>query len=368
MNKDSKIYIAGAHGMVGRALGRALERRGYTRLLRPGLADLDLTRQSATEAFLEKERPDVIFLAAARVGGILANSTRPAEFIYDNLAIALHVIHAAWRTGVGRLVNFGSSCIYPRQAPQPMGEDALLTGPLEPTNEAYAVAKIAAIKLCRHYHTQYGADFISLMPTNLYGPGDNYDLLGSHVLPALIRKFHLARCLATGDTSALQADLTARPVPERRSPGPAPASPAATTLLFMPNAATDPAEYAAVLEPFGIAPAAVTLWGTGAPRREFLHVDDLAAAAVHLAEHCAYADMGELVNVGCGRDLPIRELAELVRETVGFEGDIRWDSTKPDGMPRKLLDIGRIRALGWAPRIDLSAGLAATYAAYLATL
>ncbi len=357
MNKDSRIFIAGHRGMVGSAVCRRLESLGYRNRVVRSRSELDLTRQAEVEAFFAAERPDIVFLAAARVGGIMANSTRPAEFIYDNLAIATHVIHAAWRTGVRRLLNFGSSCIYPKLAPQPLREEYLLTGPLEPTNEAYAVAKIAAIRLCRHFNDQYGTDFLSVMPTNLYGPGDNYDLVGSHVLPALIRKFYLARRLAENDLDAVRHDLVRHR--SRLTPGedrPEGADPATAA----------PADLVDFLADHGITAAAVTLWGSGSPRREFLHVDDLAGAAVHLVEHCSAAEVGEFVNVGCGEDLPIAELAEMVREVVGYRGVVAWDATKPDGTPRKLLDISRVRALGWAPRISLGDGIAATYAGYLA--
>lgn len=351
MNPESKVYVAGHAGMVGSALVRRLQARGYRRIVGRTLAELDLRRQADVEAFFAAERPDAVFHAAATVGGILANSTRPAEFIYDNLVIAANVIEASRRSGVQRLVNLGSSCIYPKQAPQPMREEHLLTGPLEPTNEAYAVAKIAALELCRHYRAQYGCDFYSLMPTNLYGPNDSYDLLGSHVLPALIRKFHLGRLLAAGDRAALRQDLARRPLAAGR------ALPAPPAELSFEAAAAACAE-------FGVSADAVTLWGTGTPRREFLHVDDLAAAAVHLLETASADDVGGFVNVGTGEDVTIAALAETVRGIVGFEGAIRYDASKPDGTPRKLLDVSRLRALGWAPAIPLAEGIRAVYRAY----
>lgn len=305
MDKDAKIFVAGHRGLVGSAIVRALARAGFGNLLLRTRAECDLTDQAAVRGMFSAERPQYVFLAAARVGGIHANNAYPAEFIYQNLAIQTNVIQAAHASGVRKLQFLGSSCIYPKHAPQPMTEDCLLTGPLEPTNEWYAVAKIAGIKLCQAFRRQYGFDAISLMPTNLYGPGDNFDLENSHVLPALLRKFHEAK-----ESGA----------------------------------------------------ATVTVWGTGSPRREFLHVDDLAEACLFLMERYSGE---EIVNVGVGEDLPIRELAELVRRVVGFAGEIVFDAAKPDGSPRKLLDVGRIAALGWRPRISLERGVRETYAWYL---
>jgi len=301
MQADARIYVAGHRGMVGRALVRALTARGHGNLLLRTREELDLGDQHAVDRFFTRERPDYVFLAAARVGGILANRTRPADFIHDNLAIALNVIGAAHRSGATKLLNLGSSCIYPRLAPQPLREEYLLTGPLETTNEAYAVAKIAAIKLCEAFRSQHGCNFISAMPTNLYGPFDNFDLRSSHVLPALIRKFHEAR--------------------------------------------TSGASF-------------VEVWGTGRPRREFLYVDDLAEACLLLME--SYDDAG-FVNVGSGQDHEIREIAGMVARLVGFDGEIRYDTSKPDGTPQKLLDNSRLRRLGWRPRTDLGTGLTLTY-------
>ena len=299
------IYIAGHRGLVGSAIVRRLQAQGVDNLLLPGREALDLTSQEQVERFFERERPDQVYLAAAKVGGIHANDTRPVEFIRDNLVIETNVIHAAWKHGVKKLCFLGSSCIYPKFAPQPMREDALLTGALEPTNEWYAIAKIAGIKLCQAYRKQYGFDAISLMPTNLYGPGDNFDLTSSHVLPALIRRFHEAK--QRGD-------------------------------------------------------ATMTIWGTGTPKREFLHVDDLAEAAVFLMD--GYSS-DAIVNVGVGEDLSILELAQLVARVVGFEGAIDTDPSKPDGTPRKLLDVSRIHGLGWRARIGLEEGVRSTYAWYL---
>jgi GDP-L-fucose synthase len=299
------IFVAGHRGLVGSAIVRRLREKGYDNLLLKTRSELDLTDQAAVRAFFESERPDHVVLAAAKVGGILANSTYPADFIYQNLAIEVNIIHEAWRAGVKKLLFLGSSCIYPKLAPQPLKEEYLLTSSLEATNEAYAIAKIAGLKMCEFYNRQYGARFISVMPTNLYGPGDNFDLETSHVLPAMIRKFHEAKL--RGDD-------------------------------------------------------AVTLWGTGTPRREFLHVDDMADACVFLME--LYEEPGFL-NIGCGEDVTIRELAELVRRVVGFTGNILWDSAKPDGTPRKLLDVSKLKAVGWSASTSLDAGVLSTYRWYL---
>ncbi len=299
--KSAKIYVAGHRGMVGSAILRNLQKRGFSNFVLRTHAELDLTNQAAVADFFAAERPEYVFLAAARVGGIVANDTCPADFFYENIAIETNVIHSAYIQGVRKLEFLGSSCIYPRLAPQPMTEDALLTGPLESTNEAYAIAKIAGIKMCDYYRRQYGCDFISVMPTNLYGPGDNYDLQNSHVLPAMIRKFQEAKTLNK---------------PE------------------------------------------VTLWGSGAPLREFLHADDMADAAVFLMEH--YSDYGP-VNVGSQYELTIKELAEKIRRIVGYEGAVVWDREKPDGTPRKLMNSGKLYAMGWRPGISLDEGIAAVY-------
>jgi GDP-L-fucose synthase len=305
MEIGSKIYVAGHRGLAGSAIVRALRAAGYERLLLRARDELDLAERDAVGAFFETERPEYVFLAAAKVGGIMANSTYPADFIRENLLIQTHVIDAAFRHGAKKLLFLGSSCIYPKLAPQPMPESCLLAGPLEPTNSAYAVAKIAGIEMCDAYRRQFGFDCLSLMPTNLYGPGDNFDLQNAHVLPALIRKFHEAKKRGAKE---------------------------------------------------------VVVWGTGSPRREFLHVDDLAEAAVYVmkrpTEHT-------LINVGFGEDIPIRELAELIRETVAFAGQIRFDTSKPDGTPRKLLDVTRLHALGWRARVGLREGIAATYRWYV---
>lgn len=304
MQHNARVYVAGHRGLVGSALCRRLRAGGFSRLILRTHADLDLRDGAAVRAFFSAERPEYVFLAAARVGGILANSTHPAEFLYDNLAIEINVIDAAYREGVKKLEFLGSSCIYPKFAEQPLRESALLTGALEPTNEWYAIAKIAGIKMAQAYRRQYGFHAISLMPTNLYGPGDNFDLQSAHVLPALIRKFH---------------EAASSGAPE------------------------------------------VEIWGTGTPRREFLHVDDLADAALHLMLHY---DEEEIINVGTGEDVSIRDLAGLVAEVAGYRGRLKFDPSKPDGTPRKLLDVSRLRALGWKPRIGLAEGIRATYEGY----
>jgi len=331
--------------MVGSAIVRRLRADGHDGIVTRTRGELDLRRQEPTERFFNETRPEYVFLAAAKVGGIMANNTYRAEFIHDNLAIALNTIDAAYRSGVKKLLNLGSSCIYPRLAPQPMREEHLLTGALEPTNEPYAIAKIAAIKLCRYYNEQYGTDYISLMPTNLYGGNDNFNLETAHVLPTLIRKFELARLLRAGDYDALREDIRAY------------------GLGFGIEAAVDgddDTSIAGVLAKLGITADAVLLWGDGSPRREFLHVDDLADASVFLMERYGHEEIGELVNVGVGEDLTIDELARQIRGLVGFDGEIRYDATKPNGTPRKLLDVSRLDALGWRATIPLREGLQRT--------
>ncbi len=328
MEQFDKIYIAGHRGLVGSALLRVLKQQGYTNQLTRTHAELDLTRQEAVERFFQTERPDYVVLAAAKVGGILANKKYPADFIYKNLMIEANVIQAAYRAGVKRLLFLGSSCIFPKMAPQPLKEEYLLTGLLEPTNEPYAIAKIAGIGMCKSYNRQYGTRFLAVMPTNLYGPNDNFDLETSHVLPALIRKFHEAKLKSS-------------------SPG--------------------------------SGESKVILWGTGSPRREFLHVDDMADACLFIMEapddefdgllntgnRPSNNSVGTLryplINIGCGEDITILELSHLVAKVVGFEGEIVWDTSKPDGTPRKLLDVSRLKALGWQSKIGLEAGIKSTY-------
>jgi GDP-L-fucose synthase len=307
--QSDRIYVAGHRGLVGSALMRRLERGGYRNLVTRTHAELDLTDQAAVDVFFAREKPRHVLLAAARVGGIKANATYPAQFIHDNLAIEVNVIGASHRHGVEKLLFLGSSCIYPKNAPQPMKEEHLLTGKLEPTNESYAIAKIAGLKMCAAYNRQYGTDFICVMPTNLYGPGDNFDLETSHVLPALIRKIHDAK----------------------------------------ENGARE-----------------VVIWGSGEPLREFLHSDDLADACVHLMEHHRAADIGEFVNIGAGHEISIRELALLIAEIAGYRGRLIYDKSKPDGTPRKLLDVSRMAALGWTCRIGLHDGIETVYADYAA--
>ncbi|RMF07669.1 MAG: GDP-L-fucose synthase [Candidatus Neomarinimicrobiota bacterium] len=342
MKKNDRIFVAGHRGMVGSAVVRRLRDRGVEEIITRTRQELDLRDQSAVFAFLQTVQPDWIVVAAARVGGILANNTYRAQFIYDNLAIELNLIQGAHRTGVNNLLFLGSSCIYPRECPQPMKEEYLLTGPLEHTNEPYAVAKIAGIKLCENYFHQYGRNYFSVMPTNLYGPNDNYDLETSHVLPALIRKMLLARFLWEGDWEAVRRDLDLHPTghfPKDRSER----------------------GLRAWAESHGIYPDKLVLWGSGTPYREFLHVDDLAAACVHLMENleakALYSRGISQLNVGTGKDLTIRELAELVQQVTGYAGNIEWDTTKPDGTPKKLLDVSRMRALGWEAKIGLQEGI-----------
>lgn len=305
MKSDAAIFVAGHRGLVGSALVRKLETAGFTRLILRERRDLDLRDPVAVNSFFDRERPQFVFLAAARVGGILANKSYPAEFMYDNIVLQSNVIHAAYRFGAEKLLFLGSSCIYPRLAPQPIPEEALLTGALESTNEWYAIAKIAGLKMCQAYQRQFGFCAISLMPTNLYGPGDNFNLENSHVLPALIRKFHEAKEREEGE---------------------------------------------------------VEIWGTGTPRREFLHVDDLADACLFLMQRY---DGGQWINVGCGKDISIAELAGLIAEVVGYAGSVKFNPLRPDGTPRKLLDVRKLNALGWSPRITLRSGLSDTYRWFL---
>lgn len=309
MEKSSKIFVAGGQsGLVGTAIVRNLREKGFTDILVRTRKEVDLLDQNSVRSFFEKEKPEYVFLAAAKVGGIWANNTQKADFIYDNLQIQTNVIHSAWKYGVKKLVFLGSSCIYPKHAKQPIKEEYFMTGPLEETNDAYAVAKIAGIKMCQSFNDQYKTHFISVMPTNLYGPNDNFDLTGSHVLPAMIRKFHDAK--TRGDTE-------------------------------------------------------VVLWGDGTPRREFLYVDDMADAVVFLMEQY---DSSEIINIGCGQDQTIKELAEMVQHVVGFKGKIVWDTTKPNGTPRKQLDVARLFALGWKPTVSLKDGIQKEYDWFLAHL
>jgi len=347
MNKDSRIYIAGHRGMVGSAIFRKLEAEGYTDLITRTRDQLDLTRQTETEEFFKQEKPEYVFLAAARVGGILANSSYKAEFIYQNVMIAANIVESSYKFGVKKLLNLGSTCIYPKLAPQPLKEEYLLTGALEPTNNAYAMAKITAIKLCEHYVEQYGTNFLSCMPTNLYGPNDNYNLRTSHVLPALIRKFHLARLLSEKNFDGIRKDFQNH------------GSPTQINLIQ-----AEDMEISKVLQSIGVQKCIITLWGSGSPYREFLHVDDLAEACLFLMRNFDAKDVGGFVNVGVGEDTQIREIAELIKEIVGYQGKIKWDSTKPDGCPKKLTDVTKINKLGWHSKIDLERGLTLVYEGY----
>ncbi len=345
-----KIYIAGHNGMVGSAIHRTLISRGYTNFVFRTSHQLDLRRQSDVEAFFESERPDIVYLAAAKVGGIIANNTYKSDFIYDNMAIAMNVINSAHRFGVKKLLNLGSSCIYPKFADQPMNESALLTGALEPTNEPYAIAKIAAIKLCRYSNEQYSTNFISAMPTNLYGINDNFNLETSHVLPALIRKMLLAEALRTNDIEWIVRDCEKYPIGF------------GLDKVIIKN---DANSIKGILGTLGISADAVTLWGSGNVRREFLHADDVASACVFLMEHYNAEDIGEFVNIGMGNDLSIRELAEMVKKATKFMGELVFDSTKPDGTPRKLLDTSRMEKLGWKATIPLERGIDTIVHTYL---
>ena len=347
-----KTYIAGHTGLVGSALCRKLLADKRHDLIVEKYDKLDLKRQRETEKFFETHKIDWVFLAAARVGGILANSTYKAEFIYDNLAISLNVIDAAYKTGVKKLLNLGSSCIYPKLAPQPMKEESLLVSALEPTNEPYAIAKIAALKLCRYYNEQYGTNYLSAMPTNLYGPHDNYNLETAHVLPAMLRKFHLAKLLKCRDFSSLAADLHNRPIGFG---------------LDKKVNLMDEGSIAATLKSIGITADNVLFWGTGEVYREFLHVDDMASASLFLMEKCDYSDIGEIINIGTGEDLKLKQLAHIIKDAVEYDGAIKYDTFKPDGTPRKLLDISRIRALGWQPAISLKDGIKQSYEWYLSS-
>jgi GDP-L-fucose synthase len=362
LNPASKIYIAGHRGLVGSALVRHLKTRGYTNLVTRTHAELDLTKQAAVRDFFAREKPEYVFLAAAKVGGIHANNTYPAEFIHQNLAIQTNVIHESWSNNVQRLLFLGSSCVYPRDCPQPMKEEYFLTGPLETTNRPYAVAKIAGIEMCNAYNRQYGTHYIAVMPTNLYGPGDNYDLNNSHVLPALIRKFHLAKLASEGNRAGIEADegrYGRIPEPLRTH---LLASPLAPCTLHIANE--------------------VVIWGTGTPHREFLYSEDMADACVFImnlpdrefAKLLGRASspfepsppgFAPLVNIGCGKEIPIRELSELVKEIVGFTGHLTFDPSKPDGTMRKLLEVSKLKQMGWQSTTKLRDGVAAAYKSYL---
>lgn len=342
MNLNNKIYIAGHKGLVGSAILRKLTADGYTNIVTKTHKELDLTRQMDVERFFRDEKPEYVFLAAAIVGGIYANSTYPGDFIYSNLCIQNNVIHSAYQNNVKKLLFMGSSCIYPKECPQPMKEEYLLSGYLEATNEPYAVAKIAGIKMCEAYNRQYGTNYISVMPTNLYGPGDNFDLMNSHVLPAMIRKFHLAKLAQNGDLEGIKKD-------EKR-------------FGLIPEAIKSLLGLAESSMPSAPCPMhAVILWGTGTPRREFLHVDDLAYGCVYLMN--TYDGKG-IVNIGTGKDSTIKELAELIKDVVGVDTKVSWDTTKPDGTMLKKLDISKLKELGWVSSISLHDGIKDAYTWY----
>lgn len=348
MELNSKIYVAGHRGLVGSAIWRTLEAKGYTNLIGRTHAELDLTDAVAVRTFFEVERPEYVFLAAAHVGGIMANNTYRADFLLKNLAIQQHVIGEAYRTGVKKLLFLGSTCIYPKEAPQPMPEDCLLTSPLEYTNEPYAIAKIAGLKLCESFNLQYGTNFIACMPTNLYGPNDNFDLERSHVLPAMMRKLILADALLRGDWASIRADLTRLPI------------------SLIPNVElASEEELAGALAHFGIYPDRVELWGSGTPMREFLWSEDMAEACVFLMEQINFDDLrpaeGEVrnchINIGTGTDVSIAELASRIKEVVGYHGEIRFDRSKPDGTMKKLTDPSKLHRLGWHHKVELNEGL-----------
>lgn len=344
MNKDSKIYVAGHKGLVGSAIYNALIQKGYKNIVTKTHSELDLTKEDLVADFFEKEKPEYVFLAAAKVGGIMANNIYRADFIYQNLAIQNNVIHQSYLHKVKKLLFLGSSCIYPKFAPQPMSEESLLTGVLEYTNEPYAIAKIAGLKMCESYNIQYNTNFIALMPTNIYGINDNFNLETSHVLPALIRKMHLAKLLKNGDLDGVCKDL-----------------------------GVETKELNSILQKHGINKDGVKIWGSGEPRREFLHADDLASACVFVMENIDFSELikekkeirNTHINVGCGKDISIKELAYLIKEIVGFDGELYFDISKPDGTPRKLLDVSKLHSLGWRHKIELKDGIRMVYESYI---
>jgi GDP-L-fucose synthase len=387
MDKSSKIYIAGHNGMVGSALTRKLTSEGYTNLVFTPFPQYDLTNQQTVADFFLKERPEYVFLAAAKVGGILSNNTYRAQFIYDNLMIQNNIIHQSYLEGVKKLLFLGSSCVYPRNCPQPIKEEYLLTSELEYTNEPYAIAKIAGIRMCESYNIQYGTNFISVMPTNMYGPNDNYNLETSHVLPALIRKMHLGKCLENNDWSSIRSDLKKRPIEGVNE------NSGKTEMLQIlskygidlasSNQQPSPSEALAKegstspLTPHPSHFVTITLWGSGSPYREFLYVDDMVEACIFLMNNVEFRDLisnhhspvaeikNTQINIGTGQDQTIAELAGLIKEIVGFKGKLEWDSSKPDGTPRKQLDVTLIRSLGWREKITLKEGLILNYNQYM---
>ena len=370
IDKASKIYVAGHHGLVGSAIWNNLKARGYNNLVGRSHKELDLLDPVAVKAFFDQEQPEAVVLAAAHVGGIMANLQYRADFIYQNLQIQQNVIGESWRHGVKKLLFLGSTCIYPREAPQPMPEDCLLTSPLEYTNEPYAIAKIAGLKMCESFNLQYGTNYIAVMPTNLYGPNDNFHLENSHVLPAMIRKIHLAKCLNEGDWTAVRKDIGLRPVTKKLSDG----------TVKRIDAESSESDILDVLAHYGIAPEAVTLWGTGRPMREFLWSEEMADASVHVLLNVDFKDTYDTsvknsdgiteirnchINVGTGKEISIREVAENIMREIGFKGELRWDSTKPDGTLKKLTDVSKLHRLGWHHKIEIDEGIRRLYDWYL---
>ena len=368
LDKNSLIYIAGHHGLVGSAIWNNLKGRGYTNLVGRTHKELDLMDPVAVKRFFDEEQPDAVVLAAAHVGGIMANLQYRADFIYQNLQIQQNVIGESWRHGVKKLLFLGSTCIYPREAPQPMTEDCLLTSPLEYTNEPYAIAKIAGLKMCESFNIQYGTNYIAVMPTNLYGPNDNFHLENSHVLPAMIRKIHLAKCLNEGDWEAVRKDIDLRPVTLREGDH-----------VVRIDGQSSEADILRVLLHYEIEPNAVTLWGTGRPMREFLWSEEMADASVHVLLNVDFKDTYDTsvknadgiteirnchINVGTGKEISIREVAELIQKEIGFRGEIRWDASKPDGTLKKLTDVKKLHNLGWHHKIEIDEGIHRLYEWY----
>ena len=368
LGKNSKIFVAGHHGLVGSAIWNNLKSRGYTNLVGRTHQELDLMDPVAVRQFFDEEQPDAVVLAAAHVGGIMANLQYRADFIYQNLQIQQNVIGESWRHGVKKLLFLGSTCIYPREAPQPMPEDCLLTSPLEYTNEPYAIAKIAGLKMCESFNIQYGTNYIAVMPTNLYGPNDNFHLENSHVLPAMIRKIHLAKCLGEGDWEAVRKDVNLRPVSLREG-----------DRVVRVDGESEELDILRVLLHYGIEPNAVTLWGTGRPMREFLWSEEMADASVHVLLNVDFKDTYDTnvknadgiteirnchINVGTGKEISIREVAELIQKEIGFRGEIRWDASKPDGTMKKLTDVKKLHSLGWHHKIEIDEGVHRLYEWY----
>lgn len=363
ITKNSKIYIAGHNGLVGSAIWNNLKQRGYTNLIGRSHRELDLLDAAAVKQFFDEEQPEAVVLAAAHVGGIMANLVYRADFIYDNLQIQQNVIGESFRHGVKKLLFLGSTCIYPREAPQPMKEDCLLTSPLEYTNEPYAIAKIAGLKMCESFNIQYGTNYIAVMPTNLYGPNDNFHLENSHVLPAMIRKIHLAKCLNEGNWEAVRKDIGLRPVSMQKN-----------EKKIIANAESSEETILHILAHYGITPEAVTLWGTGKPMREFLWSEEMADASVHVLLNVDFKDTypegsKEIrnchINVGTGKEISIREVAERIMNEIGFKRELRWDASKPDGTLRKLTDVSKLHRLGWHHKVEIDEGIHRLYEWYL---